>query len=62
MNNKWVTYVTEFHQFGEKRYLLPVLDLCNGEIIAYKVVSRPDYHFVIEMSIRILHVYSVETG
>jgi transposase InsO family protein len=35
LNQKWVTDVTEFHLFGEKRYLSPVLDLCNGEIIAY---------------------------
>jgi transposase InsO family protein len=34
MNKKWVTDVTEFHLFGEKRYLSPVLDLCHGEIIA----------------------------
>jgi len=41
MNEKWVTDVTEFHLFGEKRYLSPVLDLCNGEIIAYMVMKRP---------------------
>ncbi len=49
MNEKWVTDVTEFHLFGEKRYLSPVLDLCNGEIIAYKVMSRPVYRLVGEM-------------
>ena len=41
MNQKWVTDVTEFHLFGEKHYLSPVLDLCNGEIIAYTVIKRP---------------------
>lgn len=41
MNEKWVTDVTEFHLFGEKRYLSPVFDLCNGEIIAYTVMKRP---------------------
>jgi transposase InsO family protein len=30
MDQKWVTDVTEFHLYGEKRYLSPVLDLCNG--------------------------------
>jgi len=49
MNEKWVTDVTEFHLFGEKRYLSPVLDLCNGEIIAYKVMNRPVYSLVGDM-------------
>ena len=49
MNQKWVTDVTEFHLFGEKRYLSPVLDLCNGEIIAYNVMSRPVYQLVGDM-------------
>ncbi|AYA74701.1 IS3 family transposase [Bacillus sp. Y1] len=49
MNQKWVTDVTEFHLFGEKRYLSPVLDLCNGEIIAYNVMKRPVYRLVGEM-------------
>lgn len=49
MNEKWVTDVTEFHLFGEKRYLSPVLDLCNGEIIAYSVMNRPVYKLVNDM-------------
>ncbi|MGE6515361.1 IS3 family transposase [Lysinibacillus sphaericus] len=49
MNEKWVTDVTEFHLFGEKRYLSPVLDLCNGEIIAYTVMNRPVYNLVHDM-------------
>lgn len=49
MNQKWVTDVTEFHLFGEKRYLSPILDLCNGEIIAYKVMKRPVYQLVGDM-------------
>jgi putative transposase len=49
MNEKWVTDVTEFHLFGEKRYLSPVLDLCNGEIIAYKVMNRPVFSLVGDM-------------
>ena len=34
-NEKWVTDVTEFHLHGKKLYLSPILDLYNGEIIAY---------------------------
>ncbi|MEC1526160.1 IS3 family transposase, partial [Neobacillus niacini] len=49
MNQKWVTDVTEFHLIGEKRYLSPVLDLCNGEIIAYTVMKRPAYQLVGDM-------------
>ncbi|MET4561542.1 transposase InsO family protein [Lysinibacillus parviboronicapiens] len=49
MNEKWVTDVTEFHLLGEKRYLSPVLDLCNGEIIAYTVMNRPVYNLVHDM-------------
>ncbi|MEH7181370.1 IS3 family transposase [Neobacillus vireti] len=49
MNEKWVTDVTEIHLFGEKRYLSPVLDLCNGEIVAYSVMSRPVYKLVGDM-------------
>lgn len=49
MNQKWVTDITEFHLFGEKRYLSPVLDLCNGEIIAYTVMNRPVYKLVSNM-------------
>ena len=49
MHQKWVTDVTEFHLFGEKRYHSPVLDLCNGEIIAYTVMNRPVYKLVSDM-------------
>jgi transposase InsO family protein len=49
INEKWVTDVTEFHLFGEKRYLSPILDLCNGEIIAYTVMNRPVYKLVGDM-------------
>ena len=52
MNQKWVTDITEFHLFGEKRYLSPILDLCNGEIIAYSVMKRPVYQLVDEMLVQ----------
>lgn len=48
-NEKWVTDVTEFHLHGEKLYLSPVLDLFNGEIIAYNIEKRPVYLLVSKM-------------
>lgn len=48
-NEKWVTDVTEFHLFGEKLYFSPVLDLYNGEIIAYNIEKRPNFHLVKRM-------------
>jgi putative transposase len=40
-NQKWVTDVTEFNVAGEKLYLSPVMDLYNGEIIAFETARRP---------------------
>lgn len=48
-NEKWVTDVTEFHLHGEKLYLSPVLDLYNGEIVAYNIETRPVYQLVSKM-------------
>lgn len=48
-NCKWVTDVTEFKVAGEKLYLSPVLDLFNGEIVAYQTDTRPRYALVGEM-------------
>lgn len=48
-NEKWVTDVTEFHLHGEKLYLSPILDLYNGEIIAYQLEKRPVYPLVSRM-------------
>ena len=31
-NQKWVTNVTEFHLFGQKLYLSPILDLCSRDL------------------------------
>lgn len=45
-NQKWVTDVTEFKVAGEKLYLSPVLDLFNGEIVAYQTDTRPRYALV----------------
>ncbi|WP_214766868.1 DDE-type integrase/transposase/recombinase [Exiguobacterium artemiae] len=41
-----MTDVTEFHLFGEKLYLSPMMDLGTREIIAYTMSDRPTYGFV----------------
>jgi transposase InsO family protein len=45
-NEKWVTDVTEFKVGGEKLYLSPIMDLYNGEIIAYEMSRRPVFELV----------------
>jgi len=45
-NQKWVTDVTEFNVGGEKLYLSPVMDLYNGEIIAWHTDRRPSFELV----------------
>ena len=45
-NEKWVTDVTEFNVRGEKLYLSPVMDLYNGEIVAYETSRRPVFKLV----------------
>ena len=48
-NQKWATDVTEFNVGGEKLYLSSIIDLFNGEIIAYQTNRRPQYDLVKEM-------------
>ena len=45
-NAKLVTDITEFKVGGEKLYLSPVLDLYNGEIIAFEMNKRPVFEMV----------------
>jgi putative transposase len=45
-NRKWVTDVTEFNVAGEKLYLSPVMDLFNGEIVAFETARRPAFGLV----------------
>lgn len=45
-NQKWVTDVTEFNVAGDKLYLSPVMDLYNGEIIAFETATRPIFKLV----------------
>ncbi len=48
-NQKWVTDVTEFNVRGQKLYLSPVMDLYNGEIVAYETSTRPLFGLVASM-------------
>lgn len=48
-HQKWVTDVTEFKVKGEKLYLSPVMDLFNGEIVAYQIEQRPVLGLVTRM-------------
>ena len=53
-NQKWVTDVTEFNVRGNKLYLSPVMDLYNGEIVAYEMWERPLYSLVGAMLMKAL--------
>ena len=48
-NEKWVTDVTEFNVGGQKLYLSPIMDLYNGEIVAYETAKRPLLNMVKKM-------------
>ncbi|AUT38581.1 IS3-like element ISAba45 family transposase [Acinetobacter baumannii] len=48
-NQKWVTDVTEFNIRGDRLYLSPIMDLFNGEIIAFQTHRRPMYELVKNM-------------
>lgn len=51
-NEKWVTDVTEFSVAGQKRYLSPIIDLFNGEVISYELSERPVMKMVSTMLAR----------
>ncbi len=46
---KWATDVTEFKVGSEKLYLSPILDLYNGEIIAFETSRQPVFEMVCSM-------------
>ena len=48
-HKKMVTDVTEFHLFGVKLYLSPVLDLYNSEWIYYTIYKHPVMDMVLDM-------------
>ncbi|NYT79824.1 IS3 family transposase [Alcaligenaceae bacterium] len=53
-NQKWVTDVTEFNVRGDKLYLSPIMDLYNGEIVAYETRRTPQLPLVSNMLKRAL--------
>lgn len=48
-NQKWATDVTEFALFGTKLYLSPIIDLFNGEVVAYNLSYHPNLNQVTDM-------------
>lgn len=48
-HEKLATDLTEIHLHGEKLYFSPVIDLYNGEVIAYNMERRPVYPLVSKM-------------
>jgi transposase InsO family protein len=48
-NQNWVTDVTEMKVAGEKLYFSPIMDLFNGEIIAFETARRPVFELVTNM-------------
>jgi len=48
-NQRWVTDITEFKVNDQKLYLSPVMDLYNGEIIAFQTGRRPVFSLVKHM-------------
>ena len=49
LDQKWTTDITEFHVFGRKVYLPPILDMYNGEIVSYEIAERPVLTQVLSM-------------
>lgn len=48
-HQRWVTDITEFKVNDQKLYLSPVMDLYNGEIIAFQTGPRPVFDLVKDM-------------
>ena len=61
-NRKWVTDVTEFHLFGQKLYLSPILDLCSRDIVSYTISDKPVLSMVTEMLDRAFKQLPDDTG
>lgn len=56
-NEKWTTDVSEFHTAFGKVYLSPILDMHNGEIIAYDISRSPNFIQTINMLNRAFDKY-----
>ena len=54
--HKLVTDVTEFKVAGKKLFLSPVMDLYNGEILAWEMATRPVYEMVDKMLMKVLGI------
>lgn len=54
--HKLVTDVTEFKAAGKKLFLSPVMDLYNGEILAWEIATRPVYEMVDKMLMKVLGI------
>ena len=48
-NQKWATDVTQINIKDDKIYLSPILDMFNGEIIAYSISKCPNMQMINEM-------------
>lgn len=62
INKKWATDVTEFSLLGEKRYLSPIMDLYNGEIVSYTISPSPNLLMVTSMLKRALRGIKKDSG
>lgn len=49
---KWATDVTQYTIRGETGYFSPMIDLFNGEIVAYSLARRPGLALVLSMARR----------
>lgn len=61
-NQKWATDITEYKINDEKWYLSPILDMYNGEIVAYGISRHPDLQLVIGMVDRALETARPKAG
>lgn len=58
--HKLLTDVTEFKAAGKKLFLSPVMDLYNGEILAWEIAPRPVYELVDKMLVKVLGMLKPE--
>lgn len=61
-NEKWTTDISEFHIAAGKLYLSPILDMFNGEIVAYNISRSPVYAQVQDMLDKAFAKYSSLSG
>ncbi len=56
-NQKWVTDVTQINIGQERLFLSPIVDLFNGEIIAYNISRHADIEQIKDMMEKALHLH-----